>query len=93
MLFSDEVTISKPIDNLYKGVNGPVVITDSGKKTKVTLTSTGYSDTVIWNPYGNADFGYDKFVCVEPVQSSPVTIPVGKFKETKFYHKIVAEKI
>ena len=29
---------------------------------------------------GNEDMGYDKFVCVEPVQSTPKTIPVGKFK-------------
>ena len=90
---SNDIAISAPIDNLYKGVTGPIVITDKGKGTKVTLTSKGYTDTVVWNPYGNAAMGYDKFVCVEPVVSAPITIPVGKFKETKFYHKIVAEKL
>jgi len=90
---SNDIVIDKPVDILYKGVQGPIVITDSGKGTKLTLTSKGYSDTVVWNPYGNEAMGYDKFVCVEPVQSTPVTAPVGKFKETKFYHKIVAEKL
>lgn len=90
---SNDITITKPTDMLYKGVNGPITITDSGKKTKLTLTSKGYSDTCIWNPYGDAAMGYDKFVCVEPVQTAPVVVPVGKYKETKFYHKIVAETI
>lgn len=90
---SDEITISAPIDKLYKGVSGPVVITDTGKGTKLTLTSTGYTDTVVWNPYGNAAMGFDKFVCVEPVLSTPITIPVGKYKETKFYHKVTYEKL
>eukprot|EP01041_Mallomonas_annulata_P006054 gene6054-12207_t len=90
---SDEIVVNAPIDTLYKGVNGPIVITDTGKGTKLTLTSTGYSDTVVWNPYGNEAMGYDKFICVEPVQSTAVTAPVGKFKETKFYHKIVAQKL
>lgn len=90
---SDDITISAPIDMLYKNVKGPVTITDSGKGTKLTLTQTGYSDVVVWSPYGNEEMGYDKFVCVEPVQTSPVSIPPGKFKETKFYQKIEYTKL
>jgi glucose-6-phosphate 1-epimerase len=90
---SNDISITAPIDTLYKGVTGPIVITDSVKGTKLTLTSKGYTDTVVWNPFGNEDMGYDKFVCVEPVVSEPLTIPVGKFKETKLYHKIAYEKL
>lgn len=79
---SDTITISEATDMVYKGVTGPITITDSVKKTKTTMTRTGYSDTVIWSPYGNEEMGYDKFICVEPVQFDPVKIPVGKFKET-----------
>ncbi len=68
---------------MYKGVTGPITITDSGKGTVTTVEGKGYADRVIWSPYGNEAMGYDKFVCVEPVSVSPVTIPVGKFKETK----------
>jgi len=90
---SNEVVISAPVDVLYKDIKGPVSIIDTGKGTKTTVTQTGYKDLVIWNPYGNAEQGFDKFVCVEPVQSSPVTIPPGKFKETKFYQKVECEKL
>lgn len=90
---SDEIKITAPIDTLYKGFKGPVTITDSGKGTKTTISSKGYSDFVVWNPYGDEAMGFDKFVCVEPVSASPVTIPVGKFKETKFYQKVSCEKI
>jgi len=90
---SDEMTISAPTDVLFKNCNGPVTITDTGKGTKTTITQKGYSDVVVWSPYGNDAMGYDKFICVEPVQSSPVSIPPGKFKETKFYQKISCTKL
>lgn len=78
---------------LYSGVTGPVTITDTGKGTKITLERKGFPDTVVWSPFGNEDMGYDKFICVEPVQASPITIPVGKFKETKFYQKVSCVKL
>jgi len=90
---SDEVVITAPIDTVYKGVTGPITITDSGKGTVTTVEGKGYADRVIWSPFGNEAMGYDKFVCVEPVSASPVTIPVGKFKETKFYQKVSCNKI
>jgi len=90
---SDDITVSAPIDTLYKGVKGPITITDTGKGTKTTIERKGYSDTVIWSPYGNEAMGYDKFICVEPVQSTAVTAPVGKFKETHFYQKVSCVKI
>lgn len=80
---SDKITVTGPIDMLYKGMTTPITITDSGKGTKTTVEGKGYADRVIWSPYGNEAMGYDKFICVEPVSASPVTIPVGKFKETK----------
>lgn len=90
---SDDITINSPTDMLYKGVTGPITITDKGKGTRLTLESKGYTDTVIWSPYGNNAMGYDKFICVEPVCSDPVSIPPGKYKETKFYHKVTYEKL
>jgi glucose-6-phosphate 1-epimerase len=90
---SDELKITAPIDMAFKGCTGPVTITDTGKGTKITVEGKGYSDMVVWNPHGDAAMGYDKFVCVEPVQMDPVTIPVGKFKETKFYQKVSYEML
>ena len=90
---SDDITITAPVDMLYSGVTGPVTITDTGKGTRITLERRGFPDTVVWSPFGNEAMGYDSFVCVEPVQAAPLTIPVGKFKETKFYQKVSCVKI
>jgi len=90
---SNDIKITEATDMLYYGVKGPITITDSGKKTKVTLTRKGYQDTVIWSPVGNAAMSPDKFICVEPVQITPVAIPVGKFKETHFSQNVKCEKI
>jgi len=90
---SDEIVVDKAIDTLYKGVKGPITITDTGKGTKTTIERKGYSDSVIWSPYGNDAMGYDKFICVEPVQATPVTFPVGKFKETHYYQKVTCVKL
>lgn len=90
---SNDIKVDKFMDVLYKGVTGPITITDSGKKTKITMEQKGFADSCVWSPFGNEDMGYDKFICVEPVQSTAVEIPVSKFKETKFYQKISCEKI
>lgn len=90
---SDDITISEATDIIYYGVKGPITITDSGKRTRVTLTRKGYTDTCIWSPYGDNSMGYDKFICVEPVSVSPVAIPPGKFKETHFSQMVKCEKI
>ena len=90
---TDTLKITAHTDMLYKGVTGPVSIIDHGKKTKTTIERKGYPDTCVWSPCGNDAMGYDKFICVEPVQSAPLTIPVGKFKETKFYQKVTCTKL
>ena len=90
---SNDVVITTATDMAYMGVKGPIVITDTGKNMKLTLERKGFEDTCIWSPFGNDAMGYDKFICVEPVQLTPVQIPVGKFKETKFYQKVTAEKL
>jgi glucose-6-phosphate 1-epimerase len=90
---SNDIKVDKFMDVLYKGVKGPITLKDTGKGTITTIEQKGFADSCIWSPVGNEDMGFDKFVCIEPVQSSPVTIPVGKFKETKFYQKVSCKKI
>jgi D-hexose-6-phosphate mutarotase len=90
---SNELKINAPIDMLYKNAKGPVTITDSKKGTITTIESKGFNDWAIWNPYGNQDMGYDKFVCVEPVCATPISIQPGDFKETKFEQRISLKRI
>ena len=79
------------MDVLYQGVTGAITITDTGKKTKTTLEQKGFADSCVWSPFGNEDMGFDKFVCVEPVQSSSLTI-APKSKST-FFMKVSCVKI
>ena len=40
----------------------------------------GWSDTVLWNPFGNDGMGYDSFVCVESAQAAtPVILQPGEY--------------
>ena len=58
-------------------MNDPVVVDEgSGKKLSI-VNSAGWTDTVVWNPYGNESMGYDNFVCVESVKFDPVTLDSG----------------
>mmetsp|Transcript_18814 Transcript_18814/g.18932 ORF Transcript_18814/g.18932 Transcript_18814/m.18932 type:complete len:291 (+) Transcript_18814:42-914(+) len=75
-----DLSITGPCNDLYTGIEGPVTITDSGKGQKLTLTQKGYGDYVVASDGTN--------LMVMPFKSTPVTIPVGKYKETKFYFKV-----
>lgn len=57
-------------DAVYQGVSGDVTLADAGNSghaaRQLTVRSGGgWSDTVLWNPYGNEAMGYDRFVCLE----------------------------
>jgi len=90
---TDTLTIDRPVDMLYKKVAGPVSIIDSGKGCITTIERKGFPDTCVWNPVGDEKMGWDNYVCVEPVMVEPMTIPVGKFKETNFYQKVSCKKM
>ena len=70
------ITISQEVDSVYEGVSGDVLLEDSARSRPLTISNTlGWSDTVIWNPFGSEAMGFDSFVCVESAQaSSPVLL-------------------
>jgi glucose-6-phosphate 1-epimerase len=76
-----EVTIKKEVDSVYAGVSGDVLLVDKKRDRPLRIVNAlGWSDTVVWNPYGNEDMGYDQFVCVESAQaSSPVVLTPGEY--------------
>jgi len=78
---SDTIEITKETDSVYAGVTGDVKLEDSGRKAPLTISSTlGWSDTVIWNPFGDEGMGFDSFVCVESAQaSSAVSLEPGEY--------------
>jgi len=76
-----DVTVTKEVDSVYAGVSGDVQLVDSGRKSPLTISNVcGWSDTVVWNPYGDEGMGYDSFVCVESAQaSSPVVLQPNEY--------------
>eukprot|EP00467_Chlorarachnion_reptans_P023645 CAMPEP_0114525288 /NCGR_PEP_ID=MMETSP0109-20121206/22334_1 /TAXON_ID=29199 /ORGANISM="Chlorarachnion reptans, Strain CCCM449" /LENGTH=340 /DNA_ID=CAMNT_0001706839 /DNA_START=120 /DNA_END=1142 /DNA_ORIENTATION=- len=76
---SDAITITTETDQVVEGIVGSVKIEDSGKGKRLLIKSTeGWKDTVLWNPYGNENMGYEKFVCVEAAAASePVKVQPG----------------
>mmetsp|Transcript_1156 Transcript_1156/g.1613 ORF Transcript_1156/g.1613 Transcript_1156/m.1613 type:complete len:348 (+) Transcript_1156:2-1045(+) len=76
---SDLVGITEETDQIVEGVVGSVKINDKGKGKSLLIKSTqGWSDTVLWNPYGNEGMGYKNFVCVEAAAASkPVSVAPG----------------
>merc|ERR1712038_2068176 len=71
------ITIGEVYDRIYSGVSDPV-LNDSGTgKALSVLNTAGWTDTVIWNPYGEESMGYNNFVCVESAKIDPVTLEAG----------------
>lgn len=70
------MTITKEVDSVFADVSGDVMLEDSKRARPLTISSQlGWSDTVLWNPYGSEAMGYDSFVCVESAQASaPVVL-------------------
>jgi glucose-6-phosphate 1-epimerase len=74
----DAITIAEEYDRVYYGLNDPV-LRDTGRQRQLRiLNESGWKDTVLWNPFGNQGMGYDKFVCVESVAYTPVTLKGGE---------------
>lgn len=72
------ITIGEEYDRIYSGVNDPV-LNDSGTgKALSVLNTAGWTDTVLWNPYGSESMGFNNFVCVESAKIDPVGLEGGK---------------
>jgi glucose-6-phosphate 1-epimerase len=72
------------VDRIYFGVNGPLEL--NSPLGQMTLTQTGWPDTVVWNPGATGsqaltdlpDNGYDQFLCVEAaLAGQPQTVRPG----------------
>ena len=66
---------------MYAGVTGDVLLVDKERKRPLTISSKlGWSDTVVWNPYGDEGMGFNEFICVESAQaSSSVPLAPGEY--------------
>ncbi|MDC0526124.1 D-hexose-6-phosphate mutarotase, partial [bacterium] len=78
---SDAITITKETDSVYAGVAGDVVLSDAERPAPLTISNVlGWSDTVVWSPFGDEGMGFDSFICVESAQASaPVVLGPGEY--------------
>jgi glucose-6-phosphate 1-epimerase len=75
-----ELTIASHTDRLYEGVTGTLKIHDQANdRTIVMDNQKGWTDTVLWNPYGDESQAYKTLVCVESaLVKHPVVVEAGK---------------
>lgn len=67
------VAINAETDRIYQNVTQAMTLTDSIAERKLTLTSQGFKDAVLWNPWIEkskrlsqfADQAYKQMICVE----------------------------
>jgi len=75
---ANTITISKFTEEIYRDVlPGSVVLKDPSKGELEIISSDGWEDLVIWNPFGDEKMGADGFVCVESAALEPVTLIPG----------------
>jgi glucose-6-phosphate 1-epimerase len=66
------------VDSVYLD-SGNHVELDVGTGAAVSIDSTGWTDTVVWNPHLTMKACYESFVCVENAKSSaPVVLQPGE---------------
>lgn len=81
-----EIRVSGPVDRVYLDAPSELRVRDGAGGRTFHLRSTGFADTVVWNPWAAAtasladmeDEEYLEMLCVEAAQvGSPVTLQSG----------------
>jgi glucose-6-phosphate 1-epimerase len=76
----DELRIDDKLDQIYFGIQGRIALEQPG--ATLTLTQSGFTDAVVWNPGAAdtkalADMEDDEYLCIEPALIEPVTLQPG----------------
>lgn len=72
---SKTITFSKFTEEIYKEIlPGSVTLKDPMKGELEIVSSGGWRDVVIWNPYGDKKMGADNFVCIESAELASVPL-------------------
>ena len=68
------------LPSIYQDVWGDLKITDRRDASVLGIKASGWTDTVVWNPYGDEGMGFNEFICVESAQaSSSVPLAPGEY--------------
>ena len=73
----EALVVAEEYDRVYKGVND-CTLKDSGKGKSLKIDNgAGWTDTVVWSPYGDEGMGFDTFLCVESAAFDAQTLAGG----------------
>jgi len=73
---SNDFQVREFTDEMYKEVlPGTVTLKDPAKGDVAIESGGGWGDVCVWNPWGNNDQGYTRFLCIESIQDTPVPLP------------------
>lgn len=80
----ETVTVTKPTLEIYrKMLPGSVTLSDPARGSLGIVSGGGWKDCVIWNPYGDKNMAFDKFICVESAALDAVALkPKGSWVAT-----------
>jgi len=74
----DAITFDAYMDSVYLNAPDHVQL-DVGTGAAVAITSSGWQDTVVWNPWHTMKDCYERFVCVENAKfGSPAVVKPGQ---------------
>lgn len=76
------VTVSGPIDRVYRNTEDAVTLVDGG--SRVRMSKFGSRSTVVWNPWTGAadmadvpDDGYREFICIEAANAGDDIVSIA----------------
>lgn len=74
----DAIEFSSYVDSVYLNAPDHVEL-DVGTGAAVSIDSSGWEDTVVWNPWTTMEACYKSFVCVENAKfGKPATLQPGE---------------
>lgn len=84
---SQEITISSETDRIYTNAPSRVALVDGAAERRLEIDATGFTDVVVWNPWGELARGiadmkpddYLRFICVEAARAvTPFSLVPGE---------------
>lgn len=87
---SEPIIIDQAIDRIFQTSESSTIV-DRDNQRAIVVSKSGSSNTVVWNPgeagarkmTDLADEEYQRFVCVEPANTYPMTLSAGESHTTK----------
>ena len=78
--YGSRYVVDKAWDAIFYELSGKLAINDRASRKRLLINNLvppqrdGFTDTVVWNPWGDEGMGYKNFVCVESGRVTSTTV-------------------